>query len=101
MRRQTRYRTRAAIEKRIDRYHDKLGTLYYDLLDADAKISSFALTGTPNGEWRIRHLIDEKMRLEAKCERINRRLRRLKENLGEMLTPQLPALDNGDRSVAA
>ena len=101
MRQRVRYATRQSIERRIERYYLKRAVAYSDIIDIERKISSIALTGAPNGEWRIRSMIDTKLRLEAKCEGINRRLKRLKENMGEFLTPQIPALDNGDRSVAA
>lgn len=100
-----RWRSRESILKSIDRYHLKLESTSYEIMHCNQRISEILLTGgcnnmdAHNNDWRVRTWIDERERLERRIAMMNRKLERLKDRLAIIMTPQLPGLDNGDRSV--
>lgn len=99
MKKQIRYKDEFAIVKRIDRYHIKLNNANIEFFCLAQQISEVKLLG--GSEWKLKPIMREQERIQARIDRIGRRLNRLKEKLAEYRTPQLVAIDNGDRSVAA
>lgn len=94
-----RYKTENEIREAIDRYKAKAQKLKDSAAALDMKADEFKNAGheyTVDVDFH-RKEADRKRKAANRIE--DRQLTKLKNKLSEWMTPQLPGVDNGDRSI--
>lgn len=92
-----RYRHANDIRDAIDRYRAKAAKLRASAAALDFQAAEFAKAGNPTDSEFKREQAEKKRASASRIE--ERQLTKLKHKLSELMTPQLPAVDNGDPSI--